>query len=235
MLGSVPSTSIPTLLSSPLMNQTTAGSSSAITPAASKYPGAPTQIMRSAGPMRIAIMPSLANNALALEREQSLRQQYVLERALAEQTRAGLEVRSNLHKDAALRIDGVDELRAEQDLGPDDEYFLARLSFPYLRPQDEADFVRRDQGGRRQSDIVVTLEDADGQLLRLRHALNPKEVGRLHRLFLAAELPVCSGQEVVEFDHGLLAYPLMPVSDIRYTVSRQNRTDPPSRAGLCRG
>jgi long-subunit acyl-CoA synthetase (AMP-forming)/N-acetylglutamate synthase-like GNAT family acetyltransferase len=87
-------------------------------------------------------------------------------------------------------IDAVDELRAEPDLGPDDAYFLARLSLPYLRPQDEADFVRIDQGGRRQSDIVVTLEDTDHNVFRVRHALNPKEVERLLRLFLAAKLDV---------------------------------------------
>ena len=38
--------------------------------------------------------------------------------------------------------------------------------------------------------MVVTLEDHEGDLFRVRHALNPKEVGRLHRLFLAAKLDV---------------------------------------------
>jgi len=87
-------------------------------------------------------------------------------------------------------IDAVDALRAEQELRPDDEYFLARLSFPHLRPQDEAGFVRREQGGRRQSDVVVTLEDTDRHPFRVRHVLNPKEVERLLRLFLAAKLDV---------------------------------------------
>ncbi len=87
-------------------------------------------------------------------------------------------------------IDAVDELRAERPLGADEEYFLARLSYPHLRPQDEADFVRRELGGRRQSDIVVTLDDADGSVFRVRHALNPKEVERLLRLFVAAKLDV---------------------------------------------
>jgi N-acetylglutamate synthase-like GNAT family acetyltransferase len=50
--------------------------------------------------------------------------------------------------------------------------------------------VRTDFGGRRQSEIVVTLEDRDGRIFRVRHALNPKEVERLFRLFLAAKLDV---------------------------------------------
>jgi len=86
--------------------------------------------------------------------------------------------------------DAVDEIRAQPDLGPDDEYFLARLSYPYLLPEDEAGFVQADLGGRRKSDIVVTLEDAEGSVFRVRHALNPKEVERLLRLFLAAKLDV---------------------------------------------
>jgi len=38
--------------------------------------------------------------------------------------------------------------------------------------------------------MVVTLEDRDGRPYRIRHAISPKEVARLHRLFLAAKLPV---------------------------------------------
>ena len=84
----------------------------------------------------------------------------------------------------------VAELRARLDVGEDDDYFLARLSLPYLRPEDAADFVRSDLGGEQQSEIVVTLEDHDGRPFRVRHALTPKEVGRLHRLFQAAKLDV---------------------------------------------
>ena len=87
-------------------------------------------------------------------------------------------------------IDAVNELRVETEPDRDDEYFLARLSYPYLRPQDAAGFVRTDFGGRRQSEIVVTLDDRNGRMFRVRHAFNPKEVERLFRLFLAAKLDV---------------------------------------------
>ena len=87
-------------------------------------------------------------------------------------------------------VDAVSALRARLTLGPDEDYFLARLSFPHLRPEDAAGFVRVDLGGRRQSEMMVVLEDQDGNHFRVRHALNPKEVGQLHRLFLAAKLDV---------------------------------------------
>ncbi len=87
-------------------------------------------------------------------------------------------------------IDAVAELRARLRLGADEDYFLARLSLPYLRPEDAANFVSSDLGGRPQSEIVVNLEDHEGGRFRVRHALNPKEVGRLHRLYLGAKLDV---------------------------------------------
>ena len=47
-----------------------------------------------------------------------------------------------------------------------------------------------DIAGGRQSEIVVSLPDLDGNAFRVRHALNPKEVGQLYRLFLGAKLDV---------------------------------------------
>jgi hypothetical protein len=87
-------------------------------------------------------------------------------------------------------IDGVADLRAQLELGPDEDYFLARLSYPYLRPEDAADFVSTHLGGKYQSELVVGIEDHEGNPINVRHALNPKEVGRLHRLFLSSKLDV---------------------------------------------
>jgi len=84
----------------------------------------------------------------------------------------------------------IADLRAHLDVDHDWDYYLARLSYPYLRPEDEAEYVAAAAGGSQQSEMVVTLEDGDGYPYRIRHALNPKEVGRLHRLFLAARLNV---------------------------------------------
>jgi long-chain acyl-CoA synthetase len=109
-----------------------------------------------------------------------------LERGLDEliaQVRAG-EMRNGELADA------VADLRRRLKVGPDEDYFLARIPFAYLRPEDTADFVTSDMGGSYQTEIVMTLEDLDGNTFRVRHALMPKEVERLHRLFLAAKLDV---------------------------------------------
>ncbi len=84
----------------------------------------------------------------------------------------------------------VADLRAQLKLTAAENYFLTRLSFPHLRPEDEAEFVANAAFGARQSEMVVTLTDADGNPFQIRHALSPREVGRLHRLFLTAKLSV---------------------------------------------
>ncbi|MGD8698065.1 MAG: GNAT family N-acetyltransferase, partial [Gemmatimonadales bacterium] len=89
----------------------------------------------------------------------------------------------------------IADLRHRLEVEPDDDYFLARIPFAYLRPEDSVDFVSSDLGGEYQSEIVVSLDDADGNVFRVRHALLPKEVERLHRLFLAAKLDVRFGPE----------------------------------------
>ena len=86
----------------------------------------------------------------------------------------------------------VDELRSRLDSrSRTTDYFLARLSLPVPAvPRTTAGFVRTQSGGLHQSEIVVSLQDDDGHMFRVRHAINPKEVERLHRLFLAARLDV---------------------------------------------
>ncbi len=84
----------------------------------------------------------------------------------------------------------IADLRAHLEPEPGDDYFLARLSYPHLRPEDEALFVAVGAGGGLQSEMVVTCEDDEGEVFRIRHAINTKEIARLHRLFLAAKLSV---------------------------------------------
>jgi GNAT superfamily N-acetyltransferase len=84
----------------------------------------------------------------------------------------------------------VADLRAQLKLDTEVDFFLTRLSYPHLRPEDEAVYVPAEVGGSQQSEMVVTLDDADGHPFRIRHALSPKEVGRLHGLFVTAKLPV---------------------------------------------
>jgi long-chain acyl-CoA synthetase len=93
-----------------------------------------------------------------------------------------------LHRDDVSAA--VADMRAHLSLSPDEDYFLARLSFPYLKPDDTASFVAAAARGTQQSEMVVTREDSEGHTFHIRHALSAKEVGRLYRLFNAAKLQV---------------------------------------------
>ncbi len=92
--------------------------------------------------------------------------------------------------EADALIEAIGELRQFLAEGSDEEYFLTRLSYPHLRPGDTAELFFTEHGGTRQADVVVTLEDTEGRSYRVRQPVNPKEVGRLHRLFLANKLEV---------------------------------------------
>ena len=116
----------------------------------------------------------------------------------------------------------IADLRAHLSLEKNDDYFLARLSYPHLRPEDEALFVAASTGGGQQSEMVVTYEDHEGDLFRIRHAISAKEIGRLHRLFLAAKLSVQFRQEhrflVAVNDRGQL------MGGLFYEVNTEART-----------
>ncbi|MBP7148505.1 MAG: GNAT family N-acetyltransferase [Acidobacteria bacterium] len=81
-------------------------------------------------------------------------------------------------------------LRAVVDEGSDEAYFLARLTYPHLRPRDTALIASTPIGGERQPDVVLTLTDHEGRPFLLRQPVSPREVDRLHQLFEAAHLPV---------------------------------------------
>jgi GNAT superfamily N-acetyltransferase len=84
----------------------------------------------------------------------------------------------------------IADLRQRLPVAQDDDYFLARVPFAHFQPEDAVHFVSTDLGGTAQSEIVVNLDDADGNPFRVRHVLLPKEVERLHRLFVSAKLDV---------------------------------------------
>ncbi|MCU0224010.1 MAG: GNAT family N-acetyltransferase [Acidobacteria bacterium] len=114
-----------------------------------------------------------------------------LRRALEE---LGAEVLRRAVEGDAL-VERVRALRAVVESGSEDEYFLARLTYPHLQPEAAAVFVSTGVGGARRADVVVTLSDQSGRRFQVRPPVSPREVSRLHRLFLDARLPVSFGPE----------------------------------------
>ncbi|MBN2799575.1 MAG: GNAT family N-acetyltransferase [Deltaproteobacteria bacterium] len=98
-----------------------------------------------------------------------------------------------------------------------DAYFLARISYPHVQPQDEATLLRLFSDGARTADLVVRFEDADGRPFFVRRPVSAREVAALHQLYFKANLPV-------EFDahHRFL----VAISDRGYLIGGLFHTPP---------
>ncbi|GAB4374716.1 MAG: hypothetical protein Kow0062_12960 [Acidobacteriota bacterium] len=97
--------------------------------------------------------------------------------------------------DADELVERLGMLARRDDVGEEERFLLARLSFPHLDAGASADFVLSDWGGLRQADVVVTLRDSMGRPFRIRQPVSPKEIGRLHRLFVASRMEVTFSPE----------------------------------------
>ncbi len=88
------------------------------------------------------------------------------------------------------RLKLFSEIRNQFDLTEREEFFLSRLGYPHLQPEDAAGWLSATASGLQQSDVVVTMEDYDGRHFYVRKPMSPKEIARLHNIFLESNLPV---------------------------------------------
>jgi len=78
----------------------------------------------------------------------------------------------------------------EYTLTEEELYFLTRLTYPHLKPTDTAFFLEEAEDEVSSPGVVVKLEDYDGNGFWIRQAMSPKEISKLHQLFLDNNLPV---------------------------------------------
>ncbi len=81
-------------------------------------------------------------------------------------------------------------IQKEYELNEKDEFFLSRLSYPHLKPTDYAALVTAKSDGSGMADMVIRLDDFDGNPYWVRKPVSPKEISRLHQLFIDSNLPV---------------------------------------------
>ena len=99
------------------------------------------------------------------------------------------DMKKNRVSDDAL-LDKISELRGKISFNAEEEFFLTRMTYPHLRPQDSAQLISLSAHGGSKTDLVVFFEDQEGNKLSIRQPASPKEIVRLHRLFTIANLPV---------------------------------------------
>ena len=81
-------------------------------------------------------------------------------------------------------------IQKEFDINEKEQFFLTRLSYPHLKPTDFAELISTQGEGDSMADVVVQLDDYDGETYFVRRPISPKEISRLHQLFLDSSLPV---------------------------------------------
>ncbi len=84
----------------------------------------------------------------------------------------------------------ISSLQAKLHLNEGEEFFIARLTYPHLKPTDSAELISLETGGVSRVNLVVRLEDYEGNPFNVRTPVNPKEIARLHQLFISSKLPV---------------------------------------------
>lgn len=93
-----------------------------------------------------------------------------------------------LTKDETINL--ISHLSFEFELTEKENFFLTRLSYPHLKPTDSATFLKVKSETTFASGLVVQLSDSDGNTYLVRDPINPKEISKLHKLFLEANLIV---------------------------------------------
>ncbi len=82
------------------------------------------------------------------------------------------------------------EFKMSSNLNEKETFFIARLSYPHLKPSDSASFVNLDVEGSHAANLVVQVEDNEGNPFYIRKPITPKEISKLYQLFLDANLQV---------------------------------------------
>ena len=97
------------------------------------------------------------------------------------------------HDDKILKDEFMKEIsriQNEFNLNEKELYFITRLSYPHLKPSDSASFIPVNLEGDHSANLVVQVEDQEGNPFYIRKPITPKEISKLYQLFLEANLQV---------------------------------------------
>lgn len=81
-------------------------------------------------------------------------------------------------------------IKNELEISSEEEYFISRLTYPHLKPADFAELIYSKSEGAASVNLVVQYQDYDGNPFSIRKPISPKEISRLHQLFVEESLMV---------------------------------------------
>jgi len=86
--------------------------------------------------------------------------------------------------------ESVAALRGAVPPSPEEDWFLARLTYRHLAPTDEVALISMPSGGHYVTELVVALADDEGNRFTVRGPVSPREVARLLHMFHESNLQV---------------------------------------------
>ncbi|MBZ0199715.1 MAG: GNAT family N-acetyltransferase, partial [Ignavibacteriaceae bacterium] len=84
----------------------------------------------------------------------------------------------------------IANIQNEFELSEKEKFFLTRLSFPHLKPTDSATLLKTISESAMAANLVVHMHDDDGNTYMIRNPISPKEISKLHQLFIETNLIV---------------------------------------------
>lgn len=93
-----------------------------------------------------------------------------------------------ISKEESLQL--INALHFEFQLDEKEMYFVTRLGYPHLKPTDSAALLKIKSEIAGQPNLVVQLLDDEGNIFTIRNPINPKEISKLHQLYIEANLNV---------------------------------------------
>lgn len=93
-----------------------------------------------------------------------------------------------ISKEESLKL--MNALHFEFELDEKETYFITRLGYPHLKPSDSAALLKIKSEIAGQPNLVVQLADNEGNIFTIRNPINPKEISKLHLLYIEANLNV---------------------------------------------
>ncbi|MBU2492571.1 MAG: GNAT family N-acetyltransferase [Bacteroidetes bacterium] len=106
----------------------------------------------------------------------------ILKEIITEQRRKEIS-----NEDALSKFSNI---KNELVISGDEEYFISRLTYPHLKPADYAELIYSKSEGAPSVNLVVQYQDYDGNPFSIRKPVSPKEISRLHQLFVEENLMV---------------------------------------------
>lgn len=104
-----------------------------------------------------------------------------------------MEICQKQHKNSMKKEEFLKKLSTFQnefELTEKEKYFIARLSYPHLKPTDSATVLNFEVEGNLLANLVVQVQDQEGNYFHIRKPITPKEISKLYQLYLESNLQV---------------------------------------------